>query len=190
MISNINDVTFALDVVEQAKRELSEENAVFEADVPVGIMIEVPSAAIIADRIAPYVDFMSIGTNDLIQYTLAADRGNEKVAKWYRTYHPALLELIKRTIDAGHLHDIWVGMCGGMAGKILAIPFLVGLGIDELSVNPSLIPLAKAVIRRITYQDAREIADRAMTLNTHEQVEDYLRKEASRLLPENAMNFI
>jgi phosphotransferase system enzyme I (PtsI) len=190
MISNLNEVIRAKEITEQAKLELTNEGLSFDPDVQVGIMIEVPSAALMSYKIAPHIDFMSIGTNDLIQYTLAVDRGNERVSKLYKTYSPAVLELIKRTIDAGHSAGKWVGMCGEMAGKPLAIPLLVGLGIDELSVNPSQIPLVRSIIRRISSVEAKKIADQVMDMQTHEEVIGFLKQKAEENLPEQIVQFI
>ncbi|MFP4459754.1 MAG: phosphoenolpyruvate--protein phosphotransferase [Candidatus Zixiibacteriota bacterium] len=190
MISNIDEVREAIRMVAEAKEELRKKDIDFDDDIQIGIMVEVPSVALMADRIARYVDFMSIGTNDLIQYTLAADRGNEKVSKWYQSYNPAVLHLIEMTIKAAHDAGIWVGMCGQMAGKTLAIPLLIGMGIDELSVNPSQIPLVRGLIRRIEYKKAKRITKKALEFDSDKQVEKYLKNELSKILPENLMRFI
>lgn len=190
MISNVEEVEEAIEMVEQSKSELRQKNIGFDESIQIGIMVEVPSAALLSHKIAPMVDFMSIGTNDLIQYTLAADRGNEKVRKWYQSYNPAVLKLIKMTIDACHDNGIWVGMCGQFAGKPLAIPLLMGMGIDELSVNPSQIPLVRGIIKRVSYKDAQEIAAKALAMNTNKEIEDYLWDRLEAILPEKIISIL
>ena len=134
----------------------------FRADVPVGIMIETPAAVEMAERLAQLVDFFSIGTNDLTQYTFAADRSNEYVASLHDPLHPALLHQIDRTLRAAHAHGRWVGLCGEMAADPLAIPILLGLGLDEFSMAPASIPLAKQTIAHLTMPAARRLAQKAL----------------------------
>ncbi len=131
-------------------------------DLPVGIMIEVPAAALCADLLAPEVDFFSIGTNDLIQYTVAADRVNPHVAELYRPTHPAVIRLIKRTIDAATDNGIWTGICGEMAGDIRLTPLLLGLGVEELSVGPQQVPRVGQAIRSLSYAECAAMADEAL----------------------------
>ncbi|HRF47837.1 MAG TPA: phosphoenolpyruvate--protein phosphotransferase [Anaerolineales bacterium] len=145
-----------------------------------GIMIEVPAAAVQADVFAPLVDFFSIGTNDLTQYTLAVDRGNERVAAIASPYHPAVLRLIKMTIDAAHAHGKWVGMCGELAGDELAAPLLLGLGLDEFSMVPAAIPAVKAAIRRWDLAQCREIAAHCLALPQATDIRTYLRGVAPK----------
>jgi phosphotransferase system enzyme I (PtsI) len=133
-------------------------------------MVEVPAAAIAADVLAREVDFFSIGTNDLIQYTMACDRTNEKVAYLYQPLHPAILRLIKRVIEAAHEAGKWVGMCGEMAGEPVAIPILLGLGLDEFSMNAVAIPEAKAIVRSLSLAEAKGIAANALSLASAEQI--------------------
>ena len=136
----------------------------------IGIMVEVPAAAILSDLWAPEVDFFSVGTNDLIQYTLAVDRGNPKAAAIYDPLNPAVLRLIKLVIDAGHRHGKWVGVCGEMAGDREAIPLLLGMGLDEFSMNPAAIPAAKELIRRLDATAMQALAERALMMSTAGEV--------------------
>ncbi|MBL8093832.1 MAG: phosphoenolpyruvate--protein phosphotransferase [Anaerolineales bacterium] len=140
-----------------------------------GIMIEVPAAAVQADVFAPLVDFFSIGTNDLTQYTLAVDRGNERVAAIASPYHPSVLRLVKMTIDAAHAHGKWVGMCGELAGDEMAVPLLLGLGLDEFSMVPAAIPSVKAAIRRWDLAQCREVATHCLSLPQATDIRTYLR---------------
>ncbi len=147
-------------------------------------MIETPSAAMISDILAKEVDFFSIGTNDLIQYSLAVDRVNEKVASLYQPAHPGILKLIKNIVDEGHKANIWVGMCGEMAGDPLYTIVLVGFGIDELSMSPLVIPEIKKVIRSMTLADAKDVAKKALSLSTGKEVETLLRGKLKKIMPE------
>lgn len=133
-------------------------------------MIEVPAAAVMADHLADEVDFFSIGTNDLSQYTMAADRTNTEVASLLTGFQPAVLRLVRDTIVAAHDHGKWVGLCGELAGEPLAIPILLGLGLDELSINPPAIPIAKEIIRQLTLEEARAVARDALELDSPEAV--------------------
>lgn len=146
MISSLSEFLSAKDILKQCMDELEKEGIPFNKDLETGIMIEIPSAAIMADELAKYVDFFSIGTNDLIQYTLAADRMNEKVSYLYNPMHPAVLKLIKMTIDAAHKEGKWCAMCGEMAGDEKAVPTLVEYGLDEFSMSASSILKAKQII--------------------------------------------
>ena len=135
MISGLEEILAIKEIVRECKQELTNEGLLYADDIEWGIMVEIPSAAICAEDIAPHVDFFSIGTNDLTQYTLAVDRMNEKVSKFYNPMHPAVLKLIKMTIDAAHKYGNWVSICGEMAGDEAAIPTLVSYGLDEFSMN-------------------------------------------------------
>jgi phosphotransferase system enzyme I (PtsI) len=145
-------------------------------------MIEVPSAAMTADILAQEADFFSIGTNDLIQYSLAVDRANEKVAYLYEPAHPAVLRLIKNVIDAGHNANINVGMCGEMAGEPSLALILLGLGLDEFSMPPQVIPELKYIIRSITFKQAQDIANEALKLSTGGEVEDFVQAKLREIL--------
>ncbi len=174
MIATIEEVRRARQVLDKVEDELTEEGIPFDERTEVGIMIEVPSAALMADVLAPEVDFFSIGTNDLIQYTVACDRVNERVAYLYDPLHPAILRLIKGVIYAAHAHGKWVGMCGEMAGDLDAIPLLLGLGLDEFSMNPPSIPAAKRLIGSLTLPQAQAIAREALAKPTAAEVRAYL----------------
>ena len=180
MIATVSEVRAARQLLEEAKTELEKEGVPYNHHMPVGIMVEIPAAAVGADILAPEVDFFSIGTNDLIQYTLACDRGNEKVAYLYDPLHPVILRLIKNVIDAAHRAGKWVGMCGEMAGDLEAIPILLGLGLDEFSMNAPVIPQAKVLIASLTMQRAQEIAAEALARPTAEEVGAYI--QSLRLL--------
>ena len=162
MISGLSEVWRSKEMVRRCMDELDKEGVAFDPDIPVGIMIEVPAAALCADLLAPEVDFFSIGTNDLIQYTVAADRVNPHVADLYRPTHPAVIRLIKRTIDAGLDNGIWTGLCGEMAGDIRLTPLLIGLGIEELSVGPQQVSGVGQAIRSLSYAECTAMSDEAL----------------------------
>jgi phosphoenolpyruvate-protein phosphotransferase (PTS system enzyme I) len=184
MIAKLGEVRRAKEFVKQAKSELKTRGDHFDARVKIGVMIEVPSAVVMAEEIAAEVDFLSIGSNDLIQYLLAVDRDNAAVASLYQHFNPAVLRSIKTVIDAGHKKNIWVGMCGEMAGDPLATALLVGMGIDELSVVPAILPEIKKVIRTISYKEAKKIADKVLSLHTEKEIKDYLASVVRKQLPE------
>jgi len=158
MISGLEELNQANALVEKCKAELRAKKIPFAENLEVGAMIEIPSAALIADALAKKVKFFSIGSNDLIQYTLAADRTNEKVSHLYEPTHPAILRLIKMTVDAAHAHGIWAGVCGEIAGDPVLTPLLLGLGVDELSAAPAVLDEVKYMIRRVKLDEARELA--------------------------------
>lgn len=170
MISSIEELIRARDLIEKSKEELSGMGLTFDETLPVGVMIEVPSAALIASSLAEYSDFFSIGTNDLTQYTLAVDRGNERVAHLYDALHPSVLSLIQMTAAAGRERGIPVSVCGEMATSPLAIPLLVGLGIGELSGTPSAVPIVKEIVRSLRYADLQKDAAEAVKLGTVQEV--------------------
>ena len=157
-VQGVEEVLRANAFLEEAKDELRKRGQPFNENIEVGVMIEVPSAAITANLIAPHVDFFSLGSNDLVQYTIAVDRVNERVAYLYEPTHPAIIKLIKNTIDVGHQHGIWVGICGEVAANPLMAPLLMGLGIDEFSMSPSAVPLVKDAIRSLRFAEAEELA--------------------------------
>ncbi len=172
MISGLSEVWRGKEMVRRCMDELDKEGVPFDANLPVGIMIEVPAAALCADLLAPEVDFFSIGTNDLIQYTVAADRVNPHVAGLYRPTHPAVIRLIKRTIDAASDHGIWTGICGEMAGDIRFTPLLIGLGVEELSVGPQQVPIVGQAIRSLSYAQCAAMADEALRHNRSQGILD------------------
>lgn len=170
MISGVAELRQAKAVVEEVKNELRNEGIAFSNDVEIGIMIEIPSAAVISDLLAKEVDFFSIGTNDLIQYTCAVDRMNEKISYLYDPFHPAVLRLIKTVIDNAHKEGKWVGMCGEMAGDARIIPVLLGFGLDEFSMSASSILNARKLIRSLRYEDAKVMADEILNMPTSEEI--------------------
>ena len=179
MISCMEEIFKAKEIFEQVKDEFRAKRIPFDENTEIGVMIEIPSAAIMADVIAEEVDFLSIGTNDLIQYTLAVDRGNVRVANLYKRLPPSVLRMVKSVVDAGHSKGVWVGMCGEMAADPLATLILLGLDLDELSVSPSMLPEVKRIIRTATFEDAEKIADKALQMKTSEQIEIYIRNVMS-----------
>ena len=175
MVSDLDELRRAREIVEAVKRDLELASVEFAADVPVGIMVETPAAAMLVDVLAEVSDFFSLGTNDLTQYTMAVDRGNAKVSGLFQPLHPAVLRLIRQTIDAGHAKGKWVGMCGELAGMTKAIPILLGFGLDEFSMNPRAIPEAKNLIGKLTDEKARDIAGQAMSFGTAAEIETYMK---------------
>ena len=162
MVSGLSELKRARSAVMECMEELSKADIPFNPEMPVGVMIEVPSAAVCADLLAPEVDFFSIGTNDLIQYTVAVDRVNPHVADLYRPTHPAVIRLIKRTIDAATDNGIWTGVCGEMAGDIRLTPLLIGLGVEELSVGPHQVPRVGQAVRSLSHAECAAMADEAL----------------------------
>ena len=176
MISTYEELMASKRMLSQAMETLDKSGIEFNRDVSLGVMIEVPSLAIMADRIAPEVDFFSIGTNDLIQYTMAVDRTNKNVAHLYNPLHPAILRLLKFVSDAAKDHNVQLFMCGEMAGDPFNLPILMGLGIDELSMNPQAIPMAKNVIRALSAAETRPFLDTVLMQTTAEDVEKLVRE--------------
>ena len=172
MISGLSEVWRCKEMVRRCMDEFDKEAIPFDRDLPVGIMIEVPAAALCADQLAPEVDFFSIGTNDLIQYTLAVDRVNPYVAHLYRPTHPAVIRLIKRTIDAATNHGIWTGVCGEMAADIRLTPLLLGLGVEELSVGPQLVASVGQAVRSLSYAECAAMSDDALRHNRSQGILD------------------
>ncbi len=162
MISCVEELIEANALLAECKQALSAEGHAFAERLEVGAMIEIPSAVLIADSLAPHVDFFSIGTNDLIQYTLAIDRLNDRIAHLYQPTHPAVLRMIRLTVEAARRRGIWVGVCGEMAGDPMLVPLLIGLGVNELSAAPASVPRIKHVIRRCRIEEARQFADWAV----------------------------
>jgi len=188
MISCLDELIQANKLVEEYMQELRTEGVPFDGGIEIGVMIEIPSAALAADSLAKRCKFFSIGTNDLIQYSLAIDRLNEKIAHLYEPTNPAILRLIKMTVDAAHKHGIWVGVCGEVAGDPIMTPLLLGLGVDELSVTPPILPQIKFLIRRLKMADARELAEFGLQSESGAEVlgraEAYVRQVAPSLLEE------
>lgn len=172
MISCLDELIQANALLDECREQLRKEGVPFDQNLEIGAMIEIPSAALTADALAKRVQFFSIGTNDLIQYTLAVDRLNEKIAHLYEPTNPSILRLIKMTADAAHAAGIWVGVCGEMAGDPLMIPLLLGLGVDELSVAPASVPQIKYLIRRVKMSEAKEIAKAALESESAQEILD------------------
>lgn len=166
MISGLEELNRALAVFHECKTELHKEGNTFDPKIEVGAMIEIPSAAMCAERLAREIDFFSIGTNDLIQYGIAVDRTNERVAHLYQPTHPAVVRLLKMVADAGHAHGIWVGVCGEMAGDLALTPLLLGLGMDELSVGASLVPRVKRAVQSLKLSECQKLVGEILELDT------------------------
>ena len=176
MIASVKELVDAKKVVEDVKKELREKNILFNENIKIGIMIEIPSAAIMADELAKECDFFSIGTNDLIQYTLAVERGNEKVASLYTHFHPAVIRLIKYVIDSAHNNGIICGMCGEAAGDSLYIPLLVGMGLDDFSMNANKILESRKLVRSLDYSECKTLADEVLKMVHREEIKEKLNK--------------
>jgi phosphoenolpyruvate-protein phosphotransferase (PTS system enzyme I) len=172
MISGIGELRRALAVLAECAKEMKADGIPFDEDMQVGAMIEIPSAAISADTLAREVDFFSIGTNDLIQYAIAVDRVNESIAHLYEPTHPAVLRLLKMVADAAHGNNIWVGVCGEMAGDILLTPLLLGLAMDELSASTSLVPRVKLAVQRLTLSECETLVQEALEMETPAEILD------------------
>jgi len=185
MISGLEELRQAKALIEECKKELKKANKPYDEKISIGTMIEVPSAALTADLLAKECDFFSIGTNDLIQYSLAVDRANEKVAYLYEPGHPAVLRLIQSIISKAHDNKIWVGMCGEMAGEPLFAFLLLGMGLDEFSMPPPYVPKTKELIAGVTYAQAQEVAKKVASLPTAKDVEQFLYGEVKRILGSN-----
>jgi phosphotransferase system enzyme I (PtsI) len=184
LVSSLLELRQAKMILEDVKEDLEDEGVAFKREVPVGMMVEVPSAALLADEFAREVDFFSIGTNDLIQYTLAVDRSDPDVANLYSSGDPSILRLIRRVVEAGRKRNIPVTVCGQMSSDPKFIPLLVGMGILRLSLTPHSIPEVKAVIRALELPQAEEIARRAMAFELARDVENYLRGELKKVCPD------
>jgi len=186
MVSALEELRQVKKIIAECKAELDAEGKPYDDEIEVGIMVEVPSVAVMADQFAREVDFFSIGTNDLIQYTLAVDRGNSSISELYQPFHPAVLRLLATIVEAGHSAGIWVGLCGEMGANPLAVPFLVGLGIDELSVAPVNVPVVKATLRATSFRQAAELAKELVNLPTAEAIHARLREA----LPQEVRRFV
>jgi phosphoenolpyruvate-protein phosphotransferase len=177
MVATAQEIRDARKIMKECIQELETEGIPFAENIEIGIMVEIPSAALVADQLAKEVDFFSIGTNDLSQYTMAADRTNPKVADLSNAFYPAVLRLIRDVIKAAHAEGKWVGMCGELAGEPLAAPILLGLGLDEFSMNPPMIPLLKQILRGLNAKEMKSIADAALQLESPQQIENYIKEK-------------
>jgi len=184
MISGVREIMDARSIIDEVKGELLSEGIPIDEDIKVGIMIEVPSAVIMAEQLAERADFFSIGTNDLIQYALAIDRVNERVTYLYEPLHPAILRMIRQVVDAGHDAGIKVAMCGEMAGDPLCTPVLLGLELDGLSMTPLAIPRVKKIIRKSTVRESKELLKKVMTFPTAREIEECVKDYMIQRFPE------
>ncbi|MGQ9589543.1 MAG: phosphoenolpyruvate--protein phosphotransferase [Planctomycetota bacterium] len=184
MISNLEELRGARRILGEVEEELRREGTDFDPGVPVGIMVEVPSTALLADVFAKEVDFFSIGTNDLIQYSMAVDRVNERVAHLYQPGHPAILKLIRAVVEAGRRHGIGVSICGEMCGEPIFATVLLGLGLRSLSVSPISIPMVKRLIRSLSMSDAEEVARTCLSYETAAETQEFLESRVRNLLPD------
>jgi len=180
MISGLGELKEVLEIIDRAKEQLKRKNQEYSEATEVGVMIEVPSAAVLADIIAERVDFLSIGTNDLVQYVLAVDRGNERIAHLYQNLHPAVLRLLRDVIRKAHEKGAWVGMCGEMAADPLATVLLIGMEIDELSVSPIAVPEIKRIIRNVDFPEAASLVRKMMDLSTAAEIEHFMMRYMRR----------
>lgn len=176
MISSIDEVERAQEICAEVRQSLDRDGLAYDASVPLGIMIETPSSVVIADQLGKVADFFSIGTNDLIQYTIAVDRGNARIAHLYRNLHPAILRLLKQTVDAARKREIPVGVCGEMCSDPLAVLILIGLRIDSFSASPGVIPEIKRIIRSVTFDECRSLLKRVMRYRSTADIERETRK--------------
>ena len=174
MISSVDELRKSKEIIEEVKKELNSKNIKFNENIEVGIMVEIPSSAIMADEFAKECDFFSIGTNDLIQYTIAVERGNEKLTNLYSHYNPAVIRLIKSAIDGAHKNGILCGMCGEAAGDVNFIPLLVGLGLDEFSMNANKILSVRKLITGLNFEECKKLANNVLHLASTEEVKDEL----------------
>lgn len=182
MVSTVEEVKMANAVLDKARKQLDEKNIPYDKDIEVGIMVEIPSTAVNADIFAKEVDFFSIGTNDLIQYTLAVDRMNESLSKLYDPFNPAILRLVKKVIDASHQEGKWTGMCGEMAGEPRAALILLGMGLDEFSMSAISIPTIKKIIRSVTREEAEKIAEKVLKMQTSQEICDFIDSKLKDIL--------
>jgi phosphotransferase system enzyme I (PtsI) len=176
MISGVEELDRVLEVYEEVRFELDTSGVPYKPEIPIGIMIEVPSAALTSDILAKWVQFFSIGTNDLIQYTIAVDRGNEKTAYLYEPFHPGVLRLIRMVVENAHAQGIPVGMCGEMASDPLASVILLGLGLDEYSMSPSSIPEVKRILRSVSVPQARQLVETIMEMRASREIDEYVKE--------------
>lgn len=190
MVASLEEVKRSKTLIKECKEELRKEKAKFDSHLPLGAMIEVPSAAMLAKEFADEVDFLSIGTNDLIQFILAVDRGNEIVSMLYQEFHPAVIRTINQIIKNGQRGHAFVSMCGEMAGDTIAIPLLVGMGLDSLSVSPASIPYIKRIIRNLSFEKAQELANECLSCGSLQEISEKIEKFFSENLIEQTNNFL
>jgi phosphoenolpyruvate-protein phosphotransferase (PTS system enzyme I) len=184
MVTSIKEVKLGKQLIAQAKDDLRIHGIPFDENLRLGVMIEVPAAAVIADHLAKEVSFLSIGTNDLIQYLLAVDRGNDIVSDLFQEFHPAVIRFLRRIIERGKQEHAWVGMCGQMAGDPLATILLVGLGLDEFSVVPNVLPEIKKIIRSIHYTEAQHVAERVLAMQSEDEIKAFLKHLMKHKFPD------
>jgi phosphotransferase system enzyme I (PtsI) len=184
MVTNIKEVKLSKQLIAQAKDDLRVHSIDFDENIRLGVMIEVPAAAVIADHLAREVNFLSIGTNDLIQYLLAVDRGNDIVSDLFQEFHPAVVRFLRRIIERGKQEHVTVGMCGQMAGDPLAVVLLVGLGLDEFSVVPTVLPEIKKIIRSIHFTEARHVVERVLTMQSDDEIKRFLKHLMKHKFPD------
>jgi len=184
MISGIEEIRAAKRIFSDVKNELLAKGTELGTEIEIGVMIEVPSAVIVAEELVKEVDFFSIGTNDLIQYVLAIDRINERVTYLYEPLHPAVLRLIRHVVDVGHKAGIRVAMCGEMAGEPAYTMILLGLGLDELSMNPLAIPRVKKIIRGATMKQSKALLNKVMTLSSAVEIREFVEAAMRKHFPE------
>lgn len=180
MIATIDEFRQAKAIFEQCKEDLIAEGVAVSDDIQVGMMVEIPAAAVLADEFSKYADFFSIGTNDLIQYSMAADRMSENVAYLYQPYNPSILRLINMTIKGAHKNGKWVGMCGAMAGEPYAVPILLGLGLDEFSMSATQILKARKVVTSLSYEEMQKLAEHCLNLDSAAEVLDYVKSAVDK----------
>ena len=188
MISSLSELKKVFSFLEKAKKQLKDDSVPFDQEIETGVMIEVPGAVMIADTLARKVDYFSIGTNDMIQYTMAIDRGNEQVAYLYDPLNPAVIRMIQQTVEAGHKQGIEISVCGEMAGDILTAPVLMGLGVDELSMRPSALPFVKRLLRQSSTNQLAELSERVLDCDDGEAVRSYLKSYLPKQYPEEFGN--
>jgi phosphotransferase system enzyme I (PtsI) len=184
LVSGMGELLQAKQILKEVREELSRQRVPFDENMPFGVMIEVPSAVAVADLLATEVDFFSIGTNDLIQYTIGIDRSNEHVAYLYEPLHPGVLRFIKQTVDAGHKAGIPVALCGEMAGEPMYVPILLGLEIDSFSMNPQSLPRVKNLVRRSSMKECHRFSTKVLHMRTAQEVNDAVRKMVMKKFPE------
>jgi phosphoenolpyruvate-protein phosphotransferase (PTS system enzyme I) len=176
MIISVEEIRELKQEIDKLKAQLKAENHAFDEKIEIGVMIETPAAAVIAEHLAKEVDFFSIGTNDLTQYTLAVDRGNELISHLYNPLTPSVLTLIKKVIDASHKEGKWTGMCGELAGDERATVLLLGMGLDEFSMSAISIPKIKKIVRNTNFSEAKQLADVALQKATAQEIADLIEK--------------